>query len=55
MVLLVKDPSANAEDLRDSGSISGWKDPLEEGAATHSLGMRRLVGYGPYSRRVRQD
>ena len=34
-VLLVKDPSANAGDLRDSGSISGWKDPLEEGMATH--------------------
>ena len=31
MVLVVKNPPANAGDLRDSG----WEDPLEEGMATH--------------------
>ena len=33
---MVKNPSANAGDLRDSGSILGWEDPLEESMATHS-------------------
>ena len=33
---MVKNPSANAGDLRDSGSILGWEDPLEENMATHS-------------------
>ena len=36
MVLVVKNPPINAEDLRDAGSILGWEDPLEEGMATHS-------------------
>ena len=31
-----KEPVANAGDVRDVGSILGWKDPLEEGMATHS-------------------
>ena len=33
---MVKNFLANAGDLRDMGSIPGWKDPLEEGMATHS-------------------
>ena len=33
---MVKNLLANAEDLRDLGSILGQKDPLEEGIATHS-------------------
>ena len=39
---MVKNPSANARDLRDCGSILGWEDSLEEGMATHSsiLGWR---------------
>ena len=32
---MVKNPSANAEDLRDASSLGG-EDPLEEGMATHS-------------------
>ena len=39
---MVKNPSANARDLRDCGSTQGWEDSLEEGMATHSsiLGWR---------------
>ena len=33
---MVKNPPANAEDLRDVGSIPGREDPLEEGMVTHS-------------------
>ena len=36
MVLVVENPSANAGDIRDIGSIPGWEAPLEEGTATHS-------------------
>ena len=36
MVLVVKNPPANAGDLRDEGLISGSEGPLEEGMATHS-------------------
>ena len=38
MVLLVKNPPANAGDVRDMGLMpgSGWEDPLEEEMATHS-------------------
>ena len=34
--LEVKNLPANAEDIRDAGSIPGSEDPLEEGLATHS-------------------
>ena len=34
--LAVKNPPANAGNIRDRGSISGLEDPLEEGMATHS-------------------
>ena len=33
---MVKNPPANAGDIRDVGSISELEDPLEEGMATHS-------------------
>ena len=33
---MVKNLLANAGDIRDSGSIPGLEDPLEEGMATHS-------------------
>ena len=33
---MVKNPPANAGDIRDAGSIPGREDPLEEGMATHS-------------------
>ena len=37
MVLLVKNPSANAGDVRDPGSIPGLgSSPLEKEMATHS-------------------
>ena len=35
VVLVVKNPAANAGDVRDVGLIPGWEDPLEEGIATH--------------------
>ena len=33
---MVKNLPANAGDLRDTGSIPGWQDPLEEGMASPS-------------------
>ena len=33
---MIKNSPTNAGDVRDSGSISGSEDPLEEGMATHS-------------------
>ena len=33
---MVKNPPANAGDLRDVGSSLGQEDPMEEGMATHS-------------------
>ena len=36
MVLVVKNPTANAGNIRDMGWILGQEDPLEEGMATHS-------------------
>ena len=32
---MVKNPPANAGDIRDVGSISGWEDFLEKGIGTH--------------------
>ena len=28
---MVKNPPANAGDIREVGSVPGWEDPLEEG------------------------
>ena len=36
VALAVKNPPANAGDIRDSDSIPGLEDPLEEGMATQS-------------------
>ena len=36
MALMVKNNPVNAGDIRDTGSISGGEDPLEEEMATHS-------------------
>ena len=36
VALVVKNPPANAGDVRDMGSNLGQEDPLEEGMATHS-------------------
>ena len=35
-MLVVKDPPANAGDIRDVGLTLGGEDPLEEGMAAHS-------------------
>ena len=35
VALMVKNLPANAEDMRDTGSILHQEDPLEEGMATH--------------------
>ena len=36
VVLVVKNPGADARDIRDTGLSLGWEDPLEKGTATHS-------------------
>ena len=36
MVLAVKNPPANAGDVRDQGLIPSWEDPLKEGMESHS-------------------
>ena len=36
VALVIKNLPANAGDMRDTGSVPGWEDPLEEGIATHS-------------------
>ena len=33
---MVKNPHANAGDIRDVGRSQGWEDPPEKGMATHS-------------------
>ena len=51
---MVKNPPANAGDVREVGSTLGGEDPLEEGTATHSSllawrshGQRSLAGHSP--------
>ena len=55
--LVVKNPPANAGDLRDVVLVPGLGDPLEKGLAIHSSilawrihGQRSLVGYSPWGR-----
>ena len=36
VALVVKNLPASVGDVRDSGSILGWEDPLEKEMATHS-------------------
>ena len=36
VALVVKNPPANAGDVRDAVRSLGWEDPLEKGMATHS-------------------
>ena len=36
VTVVVKNPPANAGDVRDAGSVVGQEDPLAEGMATHS-------------------
>ena len=46
MALVVKNPSANAGDIKDAGSILDQEDPLKEDMATFSniLAWRRIPG-----------
>ena len=50
-----KESSCKAGDAGDTGSLTGWEDPLEEGMQAtpiflpgESHGQRSLVGYSPY-------
>ena len=52
---VVKNPPANAGDLRDPGSIPGLEDPLKKEMATHSSIVawripwtESLVGFSPW-------
>ena len=55
VVLVVKNPLANAGDIRDAGSIPGSRrspegghgDPLQYSCLENPHGQRSLVGYGP--------
>ena len=55
VVLVVKNPPANAGDLRDEGSILGWgrtlggghSNPLQYSLPGESHGERSLVSYSP--------
>ena len=51
---MMKNPPANAGDVRDLGSSPGLGRSLEEGMVTHPIslpgkphGQRRLAGYSP--------
>ena len=33
---MIKNPPANARDIKDAVQSLGWENPLEEGMATHS-------------------
>ena len=43
VVLMVKNPTANAGDTRDVSLTPGLEDPLEKGMATHSSILARRV------------
>ena len=55
---MVKNPTANAGDIRNMGLIPGLGRPLEKGMATHSSilaweipgknGQKSLAGYSPW-------
>ena len=43
MALVVKNPPANAGDIRNASSIWGQEDPLEEGMATLSSILAGII------------
>ena len=43
VALVIKNPPANAGDVRDTGWPLGQEDPLEEGTATHSSIVARRI------------
>ena len=57
MMLVVKNPLANAGDVRDVGSISGLEkspggrlgNPLQYSCLENPHGQRSLASYGPWS------
>ena len=59
VVLLVKNPPANAGDVRDSGSIpglgrlpgGGHGNPLQYSCLENPHGQRSLASYSPWGRR----
>ena len=60
VALVIENSSANAGDIRHTGSIPGSKDPLEEGTATHSSILAWRIPWteepvGPQTRRLRHD
>ena len=63
VVLVVKNPPANAEDIRDAGSMpglgrspgGGHDNPLQYSCQENPHGQRSLVGYGPQGHRVGHD
>ena len=44
VALVVKNLLTNAGDVRDTGSVPGWEDPLEKEIATHSILQIFLLG-----------
>ena len=55
---MVKNPSTNAGDIRDTGLILGQEDLLKEGMAATSVflpgkshGQRSLADYSPWGRK----
>ena len=40
---MVENPPASAGDIRDSHSVPGLEDPLEEGMTTHSNTLARRI------------
>ena len=56
VVLVVKNPSANVGDIRDVGSIPGWRrspgggcgNPLQYSCLENTHGQRSLAGYSPW-------
>ena len=62
VALVVKNPPANAGDVRDTGSIPGFGRSPAEGNGNPSVFLpgeshrqRSLAGFGPWGRRVRHD
>ena len=63
VVLVVKNPPANAEDIRDADSMpglgrspgGGHDNPLQYSCQENPHGQRSLVGYGPQGHRVGHD
>ena len=45
MALVVKNLPANVGDIKDVESIPGWKNPLEEGMATHSSILAETIAW----------